>query len=75
MAAFHCASPPERQSKLVPLIAAFTTYENFYKIPEEGKEGDSSESEDEVRGNGIHQLSVPLRETMGCSALCRLCYR
>ena len=62
MAAFHCASPPERQSKLVPLIAAFTTYEAFYKIPEKGKEEDSSESEDEVRGKWE---SIPLRKGGG----------
>ena len=33
--AFHCYTPGERRPKLVHLLASFSTFEIFYKVPEE----------------------------------------
>ena len=43
MKAFHCDKPEERQIKIVPLIASLTTYEAFYKIPDDDENNDSDE--------------------------------
>ena len=47
MEAFHCVEPVERQTKLVPLVAALTTYEVFFNIGEKGSdEGHKKEVND-----------------------------
>ena len=43
MKTFHCRKPEERQSKIVPLIASMTTYEVFYKVPDNDEKSDNEE--------------------------------
>ncbi|KAL5020883.1 hypothetical protein ScPMuIL_000038 [Solemya velum] len=46
MEAFHCVTPIERQSKIVPLIGSLTTYEVFYQIKEKDE---STQTDDGAR--------------------------
>ena len=49
MKTFHCHEPEERQSKIVPLITSLTTYEVFYKVPDDDDDNDDDKTDsDEV---------------------------